>query len=176
MENLKESINESKRMKELAGLLNENTQTVPATNVEALKGVKFRMYPSRDGKMDPSVYTNVTINDASPLEAGASNMFLTKLKVTADPSAATQTQDNQELIEANNYMAKNMSNFIIMVRDSMGSGKFTEVMTDYPNPNSFGVEKNSDIIVAINKAFGNVFKFAPKKGYESEFSSLYAKN
>ena len=172
-------LNESRRMKQLAGILNESTQAASEANVDALKGVEFKLYPSPDGKMDPSVYTKVKVTDASPLETGASNMFLTKLKVNTDTSEAIKASDNEEIkkiIEFNDYLAKHMSNFMIIVRDHMGTGQFTEVLTDYPNPNKFGVEKQSDIVVAINKAFGNVFKFEPKKGYEREFSSLYAKN
>ena len=171
-------LNESRRMKQLAGILNESTQAASEANVDALKGVEFKLYPSPDGKMDPSVYTKVKVTDASPLETGASNMFLTKLKVNTDTSEAIKASDNEEIkkiIEFNDYLAKNMSGFMIMVRDSKGTGEFTEVMTDYPGTQKFGVEKNSPIIVAINKAFGNVFKFEPKKGYEREFSSLYAK-
>jgi len=172
-------LNESRRMKQLAGILNESAEAASEANVDALKGVEFKLYPSPDGKMEPSVYTKVKITNASPLEAGASNTFITKLTVTTDTSEAIKASDNEEIkkiIEFNDYLAKHMSNFMIIVRDHMGTGQFTEVLTDYPNPNKFGVEKQSDIVVAINKAFGNVFKFEPKKGYEREFSSLYAKN
>jgi len=157
---------ELNRMKHLAGIISENVEDKTA-NVDVLKGVEFRMHPvNKNGEIDPSVYTVVKINDVSPLEAGASNSQIAKLKVSADSSKATQTQDNQDLIDANNYMAKRMGDFMIMVRDTM-------ITTDYPNPNTYAVEKNSPIIAALKKAFGKDYKFQPKKS-NSEFVSLFA--
>jgi hypothetical protein len=171
-------------------ILEDNSKLIQSLNQEkkakTLNGVEFYVYPMnvlRDSdttKLSGSKF-KVKIVESGEIHSGGSNTLTIKPKFeVSDVQLSKDNNEENEYLQGDYGMLRNFDSskpgemkFMIMVRDSSGSGRINELMCDYPNT-GFVIDADNDLIPALNKVFNTEFKVTPFEG-DKKFVKFQAK-